>query len=424
MLSRLFTILVLALANLPIHAAMLKGLILVNELSGPPIENVGVDAIGSDRTSSDGSGKFTLEFPQRRGGDTVPIIVQKEGYIVVNDVQLETVLPADADDAPLTVILAQEGDREEMARRYYRLKSFDAIEESYPNRVKELEDIQQATAAALTKLQQERDQAKVSAEKASEELAKNQPGQSSELYQQAKRLFVEGKVEEAISLLDEEKLRQLDEQAKKAVENAVQPRLLKAQLLTVQLRFDDAEKAYLQAIEIAPDGFEANFAYARFNQDLNRYDKARVAYGRCLEWARQRGKDHELAKTLGNLGVLDIAQDQAEEARKEDEECLRIFRELAQNNPETYRPDLAKALYILGNLDHHEYRMDEAGQEFGEALQIQRELAQKNPETFLPDEAATLRYLGNLDRDQHRMEEARKEDEEALKIYRGLAQKN
>ena len=87
-------------------------------------------------------------------------------------------------------------------------------------------------------------------------MAKNQPGQSSELYQQAKRLFLDGKIEEAIKLLDDEKLRQsvaqakeAIEQQKKVIEDAVQDWLLKAQLLTVQFRFDDAEKAYLEAIE-------------------------------------------------------------------------------------------------------------------------------------------------------------------------------
>ena len=101
-----------------------------------------------------------------------------------------------------------------MARRFYRLKSFDAIEVSYQKRLKELEDTQQATAAALTKLQQERDQAKAAAEKAAEQLAKSQPGQSSEFYRQAKRLFLDGKIEEAIKLLDDEKLYQSVAQAK------------------------------------------------------------------------------------------------------------------------------------------------------------------------------------------------------------------
>ena len=42
----------------------LKGVILANELSGSPIENVEVDAISANHTESDVSGKFTLEFPQ------------------------------------------------------------------------------------------------------------------------------------------------------------------------------------------------------------------------------------------------------------------------------------------------------------------------------------------------------------------------
>src|SRR5208283_3548846 len=161
MLYRLLIIVLLVLAKMSVNAATLKGVILANELSGSPSENVGVDAIsGTNLTISDLSGKFTLEFPQRRIGDTVRIIVKKEGYVVVNDVQLETVLPADADATPLTIILCEEADREEMARRFYRLKSFDVIEETYQRKVRELEETHQADATALASLQKERDQAK------------------------------------------------------------------------------------------------------------------------------------------------------------------------------------------------------------------------------------------------------------------------
>jgi tetratricopeptide (TPR) repeat protein len=98
--------------------------------------------------------------------------------------------------------------------------------------------------------------------------------------------------------------------------------LLKAQLRTVQLRFDDAEKAYLQAIDAEPDSFEANFSYAVFTQTLNRSEKARAAYGRCLELARRNGKDAELARTLNNLGILDRDQNRIDEARNEFEAPL------------------------------------------------------------------------------------------------------
>src|SRR2546430_7046608 len=52
-------------------------------------------------------------------------------------------------------------------------------------------------------------------------------------------------------------------EAEKKTEEAIQAWLLRAQLLTVQFRFDDAEKAYQGAIETAPDSFKANFALAR-----------------------------------------------------------------------------------------------------------------------------------------------------------------
>ena len=57
--------------------------------------------------------------------------------------------------------------------------------------------------------------------------------------------------------------------------------------------------------------------------------------------------------------------------------------------------------------------MEEARKEYTEALQTYRELAQKNPEIYRPDVAATLNNVGVLDSDQGRMEEARKEFAEA-----------
>jgi hypothetical protein len=55
---------------------------------------------------------------------------------VVNDLQLDLALPADPDAGPPQIILCKEADREEMARRFYRLKSFEVIEETYQRQVK------------------------------------------------------------------------------------------------------------------------------------------------------------------------------------------------------------------------------------------------------------------------------------------------
>jgi tetratricopeptide (TPR) repeat protein len=238
-----------ALTSVPVCATtLLKGVVRANEEKGEPMANVGLVADGSNPTTSEDFGRFTLEFPQKNPGDWVEVIVKQVGYVAVNDVQLQLTLPAKAGDKTLTIILCKEGDREEMARRFYRLKGFDAIEQTYRNRVKELEDTQQTTAAALTKLQQERDQAKASAEKLAEEMAKNQPGQSSELYKQAQRLFLDGKIDAAIALLDDDKLRRSAEQAEKTLADAIQGWRLKARLFTLKYRFDEAEKAYETAL--------------------------------------------------------------------------------------------------------------------------------------------------------------------------------
>ena len=126
------------------------------------------------------------------------------------------------------------------------------------------------------------------------------------------RLFLDGKVDPALVTLSDEKLRELSKaaeerkpEAEKTTGEAIQAWLLKAQLLTVQFRFHDAEKAYQGAT--SPESFEANFAYL-VNQQLNHYDKAMTAYERCLELARRNQDNAKIAATLNNLANLDQRQ--------------------------------------------------------------------------------------------------------------------
>src|SRR5436190_333269 len=182
--------------------AVLRGVVLLNELGGPPMGNVEVSAIAGNPNNTGADGKFTFTFPNKKPGETIRLIVSKEGYVVVNDVQLELTLPTDPDERPAMILLCKEGDREEMARRFYRLKSVKAIDETYKRK---FEEAQNVSAAAIAKLQQERDQAKEAAEKVAERLAKQKPGAGSELYQTAMRLFLDGGVDQALDILNDEK---------------------------------------------------------------------------------------------------------------------------------------------------------------------------------------------------------------------------
>jgi tetratricopeptide (TPR) repeat protein len=124
----------------------------------------------------------------------------------------------------------------------------------------------------------------------------------------------------------------------------------------LQFKFEDADKAYQEGVQAAPESFEVNFAFTHFNQNLNRYTEARKGYERCLAMARQRGDDTNIADTVNNLGVLDSDENRIDDARRDYEEALKIDRELAQKNPDTYLPDVAGTLVNLGALDRDQKR--------------------------------------------------------------------
>jgi nephrocystin-3 len=54
---------------------------------------------------------------------------------------------------------------------------------------------------------------------------------------------------------------------------------------------------------------------------------------------------------LNNLGTIDSARNRMEAARKEYEEAVKIYRELAEKNPENYLPEVAQMLNNLGLID-------------------------------------------------------------------------
>src|SRR5688572_14484667 len=77
-------------------AATIRGVILANELGGQPVANVQVSAVeGANPVSSRSNGTFVLEFPEKEPGETVQLIVQKPGMVVVNEFQLWLTLPKD-----------------------------------------------------------------------------------------------------------------------------------------------------------------------------------------------------------------------------------------------------------------------------------------------------------------------------------------
>src|ERR1035438_2649988 len=178
-----------------------------------------------------------------------------------------------------------------------------------------------------------------------------------------------------------------------------------------------------------------NPAAALTRQDLDnfasepmRVEEARRHFERALEMRQSQpepeGSLWDKAGTLNNLGNLDRMQNRLDAAREHDQGALKIYRQLAQRNPDVYLPYLAVTLNNLGAVDRLQNHLDEARMDYEESLEINRQLAKQNPAKYLPNMALILNEYGRLDATQNRMEAAREHYEEALKIERQLAEQS
>ena len=191
--------------------------------------------------------------------------------------------------------------------------------------------------------------------------ARVKPGDATDLYAQAMSLFVAGKVDDALKVLDEKRLdAQLTEAEQKEQEalaertKAIYGYLLRAQLLTAQYNFAEAEQLYTSLAERFAGNFAVQFIYGYYSTNMNHFQAARVGYERALAIARQNQDQTQLADSLNNLGNVDQQQNRIDDARKHYEEALKIRSQLADKDPATYLPDVAATLNNLGNLDRDE----------------------------------------------------------------------
>ncbi|MFY1585413.1 tetratricopeptide repeat protein [Micromonospora sp. WMMD734] len=131
-----------------------------------------------------------------------------------------------------------------------------------------------------------------------------------------------------------------------------------------------------------------------------------------------------LATSLNNLGVRLSQLGRREQALAPAEEAVRIYRRLAEANPDAYLPNLAMSLNNLGVRLSQLGRREQALAPAEEAVRIYRRLAEANPDAYLPNLATSLNNLGIRLSQLGRREQALTPTEEAVRIRRRLAEAN
>jgi tetratricopeptide (TPR) repeat protein len=228
------------------------------------------------------------------------------------------------------------------------------------------------------------------------------------------RLFLDGRVDAALAVLDESKLEAQYRQAHQTLATVVEAYLLRAAILSSQFDFARAERAYQAALTADPNSFAAAIAFAEFNTSLHRYEAARTTYETCRRLARNPA---DTARVLNGLGAIDQIENRSQDARRNFEAALATRRELAAQNPERSAADEAKTLNNLGLLE------DSVGP-INDALHIFQQLATNDSDAYLEYVATTLNNLAKVEQDTGLPASAAAHGEEALKICRQLVGRN
>lgn len=132
-----------------------------------------------------------------------------------------------------------------------------------------------------------------------------------------------------------------------------------------------------------------------------------------------------VAANLNNLASLHRDANEYPNALKENEEALKIFRELAEENPTEYLTyvtmtlnDLANTLYKVGEKCYNQKNYNEAEKHYLRCLEISRELTKDNPTKYFPAIALFQYKLGLLYTKINEYPKVFEAYEEALKFFR------
>lgn len=180
---------------------------------------------------------------------------------------------------------------------------------------------------------------------------------------------------------------------------------------------DDACQAYYLV------GEGLGYAEARYLTDAaGAYEDALKLYRALAERQPQVYTMH-VATTLNNLGNVRARLFELDEADATLEEALAKYRVLAEQQPELYEPDVAGTLINVGAVRAQLRKFGEAEAAYEESLKISQALAERQPEVYVPHLAKTLMNLGNVLVSLQKSSEADAAYEKALTKYRILAEK-
>ena len=492
----LFLLLFCTIPFLIMAQTVQKGIVTEQNSGNMPIAGVEIKAFDAVPSTSGTDGRFELTFNKKRPGDHIRgVRIHKKGFEVVNRKEVfERWLISSNPQHRFKIVLCPEGLIAKKTAEYYEI-SLEALTKGKDRKIKELENfLDQAKIEKADYWNQKRqieEHLKVQQsqmEELSEQFARENFDDASEIHKQAFERFKLGDIIGAIKLLESVNSTSEIEKAKKekekwltikdtalvviasadsALQQNIEKLMFQANLYKLNFQFKEAEEAYETAVLADTTNYDNIYTFSYFLREQNQHQKgikwckialklstskydsaltlsnlaniqkeiqnfveAEIYYLEAMKITHELAKKkpdtykHIYASSLDNLALFQQIIFKYVEAEKNHEEALKLFRELEEKKLDVYKRDIAICLNNLSMLQLKMNRYFEAERNAEEASKINRELIKKSQNSVKYSAAVNLDNLALIQQKNNKYVEAEKNHEEALKLFRELGEKN
>lgn len=295
---------------------VLRGLVKLQSSGSKPLVGVEISAFGANPTYTNQQGQFELVFPNKRAGDAVTLMIQKQGFELINEREISKVVLRNDSDDPVTIVMSKEGERDQQALSYYNIfsrnisKSFDENLNRVQRQLDKIQGNQEKRTALqmeIDKLKEERYTLLNQVEHLAKELAQIDLDQASELTNEVLKQVEQGQVQTALDLLNDRaleqqwlKIKQQEMKLKFTKREAIKAYLVKASLQMATGKSKKAYETYLKAYEKDSTHYILNTSIGRFLSQQHQSQKA-ISYFRSA--FRNASFLDEKGEALGYIGT-------------------------------------------------------------------------------------------------------------------------
>ena len=117
----LFICLCISISNSQSQNNILRGFVKLQSSGSKPLSDVKISTFGAGSVHSKSNGQFELIFPNKKPGASLSLIVDKEGYELINDKAVENCVLKENPDDFLIIVMAKKGERDKQALLYYNI---------------------------------------------------------------------------------------------------------------------------------------------------------------------------------------------------------------------------------------------------------------------------------------------------------------